>query len=124
MTGKVRFGLWTVAGALLTLAGLSLQVGLLAVLIGAAVVGWRRPTSGALGVLAGSGCVALYVALINRAGPGASCTQGANSVVCGEHFDPMPWLIAGLALIVVSFAAQSNRTARSENAKAPSVRQA
>jgi Na+-transporting methylmalonyl-CoA/oxaloacetate decarboxylase beta subunit len=111
-----RFGLWVVVGAVLAFAGLSLQVGLFLVLIGVAVVGWRRPASGAIGALAGSGCVALYVALINRAGPGASCVYGATTIACDEQLDPVPWLIAGLALIVISVAVRSIRTARLKEA--------
>jgi hypothetical protein len=59
-----------------------------------------RPTirRSAFGLLSGAGVLLLYVAWLQRAGPGTTCWQRGTSSGCEQHLNPLPWLIAGLAL--------------------------
>jgi hypothetical protein len=53
------------------------------------------------GILSGIGLPLLYVALLNRDGPGMVC-DGQN---CGQQWSPWPWLIAGLLFVLLGLAA-------------------
>ena len=46
----------------------------------------------------------LFVAYVQRDGPGTHCSSTPTSVTCGESLDPRPWLAAGLVLVAVSVA--------------------
>lgn len=53
------------------------------------------------GILAGVGVGLLYVAFLNRAGPGLVCsTTATGGSQCVERWTPWPWLAIGLALLV------------------------
>jgi hypothetical protein len=82
------FAAWSVAGAAMAFSFLTgLSIGLFVLPLAAAVllwVAWKAPRLPyALGFVAGIGAVLVLVAFLNRAGTGV---------------DPMPWLLAGLAL--------------------------
>jgi len=76
---------------LLPVAGLSgLIVGLLP--------GSRRHIEGAI---TGAGLPFLYVAYLNRQGPGTACySDGAGGGGCEDLLNPWPWLAIGVALVV------------------------
>ena len=105
------FLVWTVAGVALgfsivvipSLAAILLVVGL--------VLGILRPAlfDAAVGALAGAGLVSLYVAFVQRHGPGTVCWQTATASGCDEYLDPRPWLVAGLAMIVIAVVVQASR---------------
>jgi hypothetical protein len=83
-----------------------------AVLVGVLIVlqpGLRR---GALGLLAGAGAIFLWVAWLNRHGPGTIVTHTGTSVSSTDAWDPRPWLAAGIVLLVGSVAAHAWLTAR------------
>lgn len=54
----------------------------------------------AVGVLAGAGFLLLYVAYVQRQGPGTTCWRTATATGCDQHLNPIPWLVVGLALVV------------------------
>jgi len=59
-------------------------------------------TSAALGVISGLGLVPLFVAYLNRGGPGDVCTTSASGgQSCDTEWSPWPWLGAGLALVAL-----------------------
>jgi len=102
------FAAWVVAGGLLTFSLLSM-LGLFLLPV-ALVVCWLagRSTRSALellGAVAGAGLVCLGIAFgardYNPCPPGGSLRvpPGETSVSCGG-FDPLPWLVAGLALVI------------------------
>jgi len=97
------FGLGAVTPFTIGSAAL-LLVGVLSML---ALLRWppaRNSTS--LGLISGAGIVPLYVAYLNRSGPGSVCTTGAyGSVGCTDLVSPWPWVLAGLALLTVGVAA-------------------
>jgi len=60
----------------------------------------------AAGVLAGAGFLLLYVAYVQRQGPGTTCWHTATATGCDQHLNPIPWLVVGLALVIGGVLAQ------------------
>ena len=54
------------------------------------------------GLVSGTGPVLLYVAWLNRQGPGTVCTttRGGGGQ-CLDEWSPWPWVAAGVALVVL-----------------------
>jgi hypothetical protein len=52
------------------------------------------------GLVAGAGVVPLYVAWLNRSGPGTICTPLDGGESCVDEWSPWPWLVVGLGLVV------------------------
>jgi hypothetical protein len=71
-----------------------------------------RPASPA--VVAGLGAVPLYVAFLNRGGPGTVCTTTTTSQSCSGEMSPWPWVIVGLVLVgaAVRLLSRPRRTTR------------
>jgi len=59
----------------------------------------------AWGLLCGVGLLSLYVAYVQRRGPGTVSWHTATASGTDTYMDPRPWLVAGLLLIVVGVAA-------------------
>ncbi len=99
------FALWAVAGAGLCLALLTvLTIGVFVLPVTAAallgLIGWRGSRNyTAAGLLAGAGVIPLYVACLNRGGPGTVCTTTAAGQDCLGEYSPWPWLTAGVLLV-------------------------
>lgn len=107
MTGTrratVTFLGWTVVGAGMVLGVLTiLTIGIFVLPATALLAGflaWRRPSRQAWpGLLTGLGLIPLYVAYLNRGGPGNVCTTTASSGSCMQEMSPWPWVAAGLGL--------------------------
>ena len=64
----------------------------------------------AFGLLTGAGALLLYVAWVQRDGPGTTCWHTATASGCDQHLNPLPWLIAGADLLVAGFVAHMRRT--------------
>jgi type IV secretory pathway TrbL component len=62
------------------------------------------------GVMTGVGVTLLYVAYVQRRGPGTTCWHTATAAGCDQYLNPLPWLVAGAALVVLGFIAQARRT--------------
>jgi hypothetical protein len=97
---------WAAVGAgyaLGILAALSIGVLVLAVAAVATIVLARRPQArvGLTGLVSGLGLPLLYVAFLNRAGPGIVCTTTGTERSCTDEWSPWPWLLIGVALVVV-----------------------
>ena len=105
----VRFWAWAGVGAI---AILSLDLGLLtalpALLLGAlvATAGDRHHRS-AFGLLTGAGLPLLWVAYVQRQGPGTTCWHTARSAGCDQYLSPLPWLIAGITLVLTGLIAHT-----------------
>jgi hypothetical protein len=96
------FWAWALLGCAVALGAISLGV---LVLAPAAVAGGlmaSRPVArqSAFGLLSGAGVLLVYVAWVQRAGPGTTCWQTARASGCDQHLNPLPWLVAGVALFV------------------------
>jgi hypothetical protein len=99
---------WTVGGAVVCLTALIFPT-LGALLLAAAVIVLisRPPTRrSGFGLAAGAALPLLWVAWNNRVGPGWACTSTPTSTSCDQLYDPVPWLVVGLILIVAGIAGQ------------------
>lgn len=116
--------LWIVVGGLLAFgfAGI-LTVGIfvipIALVLG--VIGLIIPASRSYSVLScliGMGAVAVYLAWLNRGGPGTVCESRLDSLVCVDQWSPWPFLAAGVALILTGIwlPLRLSRAARSDGA--------
>jgi hypothetical protein len=96
------FPAWVLVGAGFAL-GLISVIGVIVLpitLIVALVLGRVRSARPAYpGVIAGLGLPLLYVAWLNRRGPGNICTTFGNGESCVEQFNPWPWFLLGAALL-------------------------
>ena len=52
------------------------------------------------GLLTGAALPMLYVAWLNRDGPGEVCTSTATSRTCGDEWSPWPFVAVALVLLV------------------------
>jgi hypothetical protein len=111
------FGVWLLVGAGFSLGSLSV-IGIF--LIPAAVVltvfaaTRRQSGDGIAGVISGLGLPLLYIAYLNRDGPGTVCRAFAGGESCTDEWSPWPWLGIGALLVlggVAVFVAQQ-RTQR------------
>jgi len=96
------FWIWAVVGAtgalgLVSLGPLALVPAIIAAAAMARNPSVRRP---ALGLLAGAGFLSLFVAYVQREGPGTTCWHTATASGCDQHLNPIPWLVVGLALVI------------------------
>ena len=58
----------------------------------------------ALGVLAGVGLLSLYVAYVQRRGPGTVTWHTSTASGSEQYLDPRPWLVVGIVLVLVGVA--------------------
>ncbi|MET9908710.1 hypothetical protein ABZZ74_18160 [Streptomyces sp. NPDC006476] len=115
------FCAWFVVGALGSLALLAiLTIGVYLLplaLLTAGLLATRRGSSAGLpGLVSGLGVPLLYVAFLNRGGPGNVCTTTSTSQSCVDEYNPWVWLAAGviflLAGIVLGAVRQRRATLR------------
>ena len=100
------FGLWCLAGMRLAFGVLSiLTIGfaiLFVTLVLCAVLLWQVGIGPSLtGIVAGGAAPVLYVAWLNRDGPGSHCTVTASSSSCSDEWTPWPFLVVAVAMVVV-----------------------
>ena len=58
----------------------------------------------ALGILVGVGALSLYVAYLQRKGPGTVYWHTRTASGSDQYLDPRPWLVVGIILVVVGVA--------------------
>jgi hypothetical protein len=110
-TSPVREWAWFVAwagfGCVASLTATSFFLALAPILAAAAIAATppaiRR---NAFGMPAGAAYIPLWVAWVNRQGPGIVRWHAVNSGGWQTESDPKPWLLAGLALIAAAVAGQ------------------
>src|SRR6266487_6260892 len=112
LAGCGWFWAWALLGSAAALAAVSLGPILAAPVV---VIGWlmgSRPSArrSAFGLLSGAGALLLYVAWVQRAGPGTTCWHTQTASGCDQHLNPLPWLVAGVALVVAGFVAHARQT--------------
>jgi hypothetical protein len=105
------FAAWALVGCAFALGAVSL--GVLAVgpaALAAFALSRSRPArESAFGALAGIGLLLLFVAYLNREGPGTTCWEHGRTMGCDEHLNPLPWLALGLAFVAGGFLAHRLR---------------
>lgn len=76
------------------------------------VLATRRTSSvGLPGIISGVGLPLLYIAYLNRGGPGNVCTKSALGESCTQEWSPWPWLAFGMALLAVGIVVFAERKA-------------
>ena len=101
------FGVWTVLGAGVALGTISVIGIIVLPVTGLAVifVATRRTSDGGLpGIVSGLGLPLLYVAYLNRDGPGEVCRTWATGSSCTEEWNPWPWFAVGAAFVLAGVA--------------------
>jgi hypothetical protein len=83
--GLVSFG-WLALGPAFAISG--------------ALIASRTARRSAWGLLSGAGLMFLFVAYVQRDGPGTTCWHTATASGCDQHLDPRPWLVAGVLLLI------------------------
>jgi Mn2+/Fe2+ NRAMP family transporter len=104
------FVAWLVVGGALAFSIVDgLAYGLLvlpfAVVAVMVLVARRHFDRSAWGLLCGAGALLLYVAYVQRKGPGTVSWHTATESGSSTYMDPCPWLVAGVLLIVAGVAA-------------------
>jgi 4-amino-4-deoxy-L-arabinose transferase-like glycosyltransferase len=101
------FFAWALLGAAAALGTVSLGPLLFVptALLGVFLWRWPRLRRSAFGLLSGTGTLLLYVAWVQRDGPGTTCWHTATASGCDQHLNPLPWLIVGVALVVAGVVA-------------------
>lgn len=103
------YGWWLVVGALLGLGVMALlTIGLLFLLTAALLIGLGvglpvLRNRSAVAIPAGVGLSVLYLAWLNRDGPGNVCEITSTVTKCTDQVSPWPFVAAALVLVVSSF---------------------
>jgi hypothetical protein len=116
----VWFTAWLLIGAgyalsFIGIASIGLFVLPLPVLATLLLVRRRQATSGLPGLISGLAVPVLYVAYLNRAGPGTICTTVTGGQACNDEWSPWPWLAVGVILFVFGLAAFIDRQRRASH---------
>lgn len=104
---------WAAVGAAGALGLVSLgPISLLAAAIAAGAMARSRNSRHSLSGLAmGAGLLSLFIAFLQRDGPGTTCWHTATSAGCAQHLNPIPWLVAGMLLTIGAVIVQVRRSA-------------
>jgi hypothetical protein len=119
----VAFGgcVWFGAGGLLSLLavlsiGPLLLVVTMAVGVPLAIRLGDRLVAAWPGLAVGAAAPLLWVAWLNRSGPGTVCHRTVTSVSCGDYWNPWPFVVVGLVLagggVLAFLALTDGRTGR------------
>lgn len=106
------FWAWVPVGALGVLGVLALGTLALApaLLVGAVMMRSSIARRSAFGLLSGAGVSLLFIAYVQRDGPGTTCYHTAMTAGCDSHLNPVPWLLIGLSLFLAGFVGQTLRS--------------
>ena len=103
----LSFLAWPIIGAALSLSVLeAMTIGIF--VLPFAIAGllalrkWGGNQKSSVGLISGAGLPLLYVAYLNRQGPGMVCgTYKSGGGYCMEEYSPLPFLLFGTALVVI-----------------------
>ena len=66
---------------------------------------WGGDRRSSVGLISGIGLPLLYVAFLNRDGPGTICSSyGNGGQQCMDEWSPWPWFLIGAALVATGIA--------------------
>lgn len=100
-TSVIALVAWCLTGAAGALGLVSLGPVLVAPAVVLAGVLASQPAArhGRAGLPAGAGLVFLYVAYVQRHGPGTTCWRTATASACDQTLNPIPWLVLAVLLL-------------------------
>lgn len=116
MNGPYWLGLVVGLGA----AALAIVFGFLGIALAVVVVvvvlmlAPQMAVDSAGGLITGVGLPLITVAIINRNGPGESCTRSPSAVHCSQLLDPVPLLVAGTILVAIGLVIRFGRVRPSQ----------
>lgn len=118
---------WVLTGAALSLGLLgAFTIGPFALLVAVVLIAVNLRLGGAnasaVGTVAGVGVILLYVAWLNRDGPGDVCVTTGTGGECTSEWSPWPWIGAGVLLIAAAptaFALALRHRQRAEGGPSP-----
>jgi hypothetical protein len=107
LAGRLSFVAWIAIGAAIVFGFFLVSVFVLAaaVLIGVLVSSRPSLRRGAYGLVTGAGAISLWVAWVQRKGPGTVYWHTTSASGSETYLDPRPWLAAGLLLAIAGMAA-------------------
>jgi hypothetical protein len=76
----------------------------LALVVTVLLVAFHHADRTALGILVGIGLLSLYVAYVQREGPGTLTWHTGTASGSEQYLDPRPWLIVGIVLVIAGVA--------------------
>lgn len=76
----------------------------LALVVTVLLVAFHHADRSALGIPVGIGLLSLYVAYVQRKGPGTVYWHTGTASGADQYLDPRPWLVAGTVLVAVGVA--------------------
>ena len=76
----------------------------LALVVTVLLIVLRHADRSALGILVGVGLLSLYVAYVQRKGPGTVYWHTSTASGADQYLDPRPWLAAGIVLVAIGVA--------------------
>jgi hypothetical protein len=85
----------------------------LALVVTVLLIVFHHADRSAFGILVGVGLLSLYVAYVQRKGPGTVYWHTSTASGSDQYLDPRPWLIVGIVLVAVGVAAFLWRERRS-----------
>lgn len=105
------FWVWALLGCAAAVGAVSIGVLVLAPVALAGALMMSRPAirGSAYGFVTGVGALLLYVAWVQRAGPGTTCWHTATASGCDEHLNPLPWLLIGIATFIGGIVAHATQ---------------
>jgi hypothetical protein len=105
------FFAWAVFGAATAFGTVSFPtLAFLLIIIGGSMAAFRPALRRSwIGAMAGAGALYMYVAYVQRRGPGTVCWHTATASGCDQYLNPWPWLVVGVALVVTGLVVQAPR---------------
>jgi hypothetical protein len=102
MSGCAWFWVWALVGVGAALGAVSLGPLFLVPTAAVAALLLSKPTirRSAYGLVSGVGALSLFIAYVQRAGPGTTCWQRGTASGCDQHLNPIPWLVVGIACVI------------------------
>lgn len=106
----MKTGVWFLAwaavgiGFALGISALGVIAVPLALVTAVLLVVFRHADRSALGIPVGVGLLSLYVAYVQRKGPGTVYWHTSTASGADQYLDPRPWLVAGVLLVAVGVA--------------------
>jgi hypothetical protein len=102
VAGCAWFWAWALVGVGAALGAVSLGPLLLVPTAAVAALLFSEPAirRSVYGLVSGVGALMLYIAYVQRAGPGTTCWHRGTASGCDQHLNPIPWLVLGIACLI------------------------